>query len=120
MDEQPTMKFRFQPMAPSGQRVLGPLEQKIMDISWEKGGAVTVAHVHRFLRISSDIAYTTVMTTMSRMAKKGLLEQDRSENSYLYSPVFPTRNDFLKYVARTIVDAMKEEGLLEYVSMHPA
>ena len=55
--------------------LLGPLEQDVMDVVWRLGDA-TVRDVHDELAGSREIAYTTVMTTMARLARKGLLQRD--------------------------------------------
>ncbi|MDX1509961.1 MAG: BlaI/MecI/CopY family transcriptional regulator [Nitriliruptorales bacterium] len=64
--------------------ILGPLEQDVMDAVWQLGPA-TVRDVHEQLARSRKIAYTTVMTTMSRLAAKGLLAKDSSGLAHVYS-----------------------------------
>jgi len=53
---------------------LGPLEGEVHRLSREEG-ATGVAEVHRSLLASREIAYTTVMTVMTRLAAKGVLER---------------------------------------------
>jgi predicted transcriptional regulator len=65
--------------------LLGPLEQDVMDVVWRLGEA-TVRDVHEELAGSRTIAYTTVMTTMSRLARKGLLVRDTADLAYRYHP----------------------------------
>src|SRR5215210_4417015 len=65
------IKFRFNPSQGKAEKILGPLEAAIMDVVWDQG-TTTVSRVHRALRDSRDVAYTTIMTTMSRLAKKRL------------------------------------------------
>jgi predicted transcriptional regulator len=98
------IKFRFNPSSSKSKKVLGPLEGDIMEIVWDQGPS-TVATVHKALREHKDIAYTTVMTTMSRLAKKNLLHQDRSAASYIYSAAL-TKTDFDKYVIGGIIRAL--------------
>lgn len=64
--------------------VLGPLEYAVMDAVWELGEC-TVREVHNRLQQSRKIAYTTVMTTMTRLAAKGLLQRDTSDLAHRYS-----------------------------------
>jgi predicted transcriptional regulator len=80
------LRFRFSPMKDGLVKVLGPLETEIMQILW-KEGASTVKKVHRKLAQQRDIAYTTVMTTMSRLADKGMLQRERDGLAYVYTPV---------------------------------
>lgn len=48
--------------------------------------AATVRQVHDALGSTRDIAYTTVMTVLDRLAKKGAVEQIRDGRAYLYRP----------------------------------
>ncbi len=48
--------------------------------------AATVRQVHDALSGSREIAYTTVMTVLDRLAKKGAVEQLRDGRAYLYRP----------------------------------
>ncbi len=101
------IKFRFNPSSTRSKKVLGPLEAEIMDVIWEQGPS-TVAAVHRVLRNRKDIAYTTVMTTMSRLAKKKLLIQDTSSSSYVYTPAI-SREDFERYVCTWVIKGLLED-----------
>src|SRR3954447_23296396 len=62
---------------------LGPLEVTVMEILWTHGenNVRDVAD-----RLSRPLAYTTVMTTLDRLYKKGLLARRKSERAFLYSP----------------------------------
>lgn len=62
---------------------LGPLEIAVMEILWEHGES-NVHDVSEKLR--RPLAYTTVMTTLDRLYKKGLLGRHKSERAFLYSP----------------------------------
>jgi len=65
--------------------LLGPLEQDVMDVVWSLGDA-TVRDVHEQLAAGRKIAYTTVMTTMSRLAAKGMLAKDATGLAHRYRP----------------------------------
>lgn len=62
---------------------LGPLEAEVMRLVWEMG-EVQVEEVHAVLQRDREIAYTTVMTVMSRLAAKGLLHRRKQGRAYLY------------------------------------
>ncbi len=66
--------------------LLGPLEQDVMDVVWRLRDT-TVRDVHAELAASREIAYTTVMTTMARLARKGILLRDTSDLAHRYRPV---------------------------------
>lgn len=65
---------------------LGTLEQLVMDVIWQQG-CVTVRCVYVALSEQRDIAYTTVMTTMDRLTKKGLLERTKIGKAYEYQAI---------------------------------
>ena len=62
---------------------LGHLEITVMEILWKRGESNVHDVVHQLNR---PLAYTTVMTTLDRLYKKGMLERRKSERAFLYSP----------------------------------
>lgn len=64
---------------------LGELEADIMSVVWKLGSA-SVKDVFEQLYPEKRLAYTTIMTVMSRLANKGVLKQDRSGTAYIYTP----------------------------------
>ena len=64
-------------------RNAGQLQNEIMELIWKRG-EVSVRDIHAVLARSRPIAYTTVMTVMSRLAERELLQRRRSGSSYLY------------------------------------
>lgn len=100
-------QFRFTPSAESHTRVLGPLESEIMDVIWRRGPS-TVSQVHKEIRSKKEIAYTTVMTTLTRLARKNILEQDTSGLSYIYSARFD-KEAFDRYVVKGVVEALMSD-----------
>ena len=64
---------------------LGELEASVMQIVWQHKKA-TVKDVFMELYPKRRLAYTTIMTVMRRLAEKGVLEQDKSTKTYLYTP----------------------------------
>jgi predicted transcriptional regulator len=61
---------------------LGPLEISLMEILWTRGCG-NVRDVIDWL--GRPLAYTTVMTTLDRLYKKGLLKRQKSERAFVYS-----------------------------------
>jgi predicted transcriptional regulator len=53
-----------------------------MEAIWSQGGQVRVRDIHERFQA---LAYTTVMTTMDRLYKKGLLERRKEGRAFLYS-----------------------------------
>src|SRR5271156_4928947 len=69
---------------------LGPLEFDVMEAIWTFGTSNVRDVVGRLER---KLAYTTVMTTLDRLFKKGLLEREMTDRAFVYSPRF-TREDW--------------------------
>lgn len=63
-------------------RKFGELELKILNILWEKKQA-TVLDVQR--KLGENCAYTTVMTVLSRLFGKGVVDRVKEGKNYLYT-----------------------------------
>ncbi|MEO8368353.1 MAG: BlaI/MecI/CopY family transcriptional regulator [Candidatus Solibacter sp.] len=74
----------------AGPQPLGPLEVTVMEIMWTHGENNVRDVVDRLKR---PLAYTTVMTTLDRLFKKGLLDLRKSERAFIYSPIL-TRDEW--------------------------
>lgn len=81
--------------------LLGPLEAEVMEVMWEKGQA-TVREVLNSLRSRRAIAYTTVMTVMTNLAAKELLERVLQGKAYCYT-VALSQEEFLARAAQEAV-----------------
>jgi predicted transcriptional regulator len=64
------------------QLLLGPLEVRVMEVLWAAGECSVRDVVEQLDR---KLAYTTVMTTLDRLFKKGLLDRQKSERAFLYT-----------------------------------
>jgi predicted transcriptional regulator len=62
---------------------LGPLESKVLELLWSHDRAVTVRDVHGAL---PELAYTTLMTTLDRLYRKGVLIRRRQGRAFAYEP----------------------------------
>jgi predicted transcriptional regulator len=60
---------------------LGPLEQRLMEAVWARGSATVRELVEGGY---DDLAYTTVMTTLDRLFKKGLLTRSEEGRAFRY------------------------------------
>jgi predicted transcriptional regulator len=63
--------------------VLGPLERQVLDVLWGNGRPVTVRHV---LPAFPELAYTTLMTTLDRLYRKGVLVRRLRGRAFVYEP----------------------------------
>jgi predicted transcriptional regulator len=79
----------------SGERLsrkdFGPLESEVMDVVWQAGRPVAVREVIDDLNgsRSEPLAYTTVMTVMSRLADKNVLSRRKEGRGYAYEANAP-------------------------------
>ena len=79
-------------------KIMGDLEAEVMECVWDLGSA-SVKDVHGCLLERREIAYTTVMTVMSRLAAKGLLVSHQVGRAYIYEAA-AQREDFCAGVVR--------------------
>lgn len=63
---------------------MGELEGAVMDVLWEAGGWLTPREVRDALGPERDLAYTTVMTVLARLWRKGHLERERRGRAFSY------------------------------------
>ena len=103
------MKHIFQFRAASTQ--LGPLEQRLLEGLWERGDCTVRELVDT---MCSDLAYTTVMTTLDRLFKKNLLTRKVEGRAFRYTPKY-TREQMQREVAgeafRQLLDASPVSSL---------
>ncbi|HYB33159.1 MAG TPA: BlaI/MecI/CopY family transcriptional regulator [Steroidobacteraceae bacterium] len=62
---------------------LGPLETKLLELLWTQQRAVTVRHLRLALPAR---AYTTIMTTLDRLYRKGLVRRRKEGRAFAYEP----------------------------------
>lgn len=82
--------------------LLGPLETEVMEAVWQLGDT-TVRDVHAHLEPGRSLAYTTIMTTMARLAAKGLLERDTTGLAHRYRPAL-SREEYARTTVTSVVD----------------
>lgn len=102
--------IRIRPEKEGIRASLFDLEADIMEVVWSKGWETfAVADVHRVLERDRDIAYTTVMTVVTRLHEKELLERERDGRRYVYRPRM-TRDEFLREMTREVLESLSDFG----------
>jgi len=86
---------------------LGPLETAVMDRLWKRRTA-TVRDIVDDLGKSRSLAYTTVMTIMTRLHAKGLLLRERDGKTYVYRPAF-SRDEHRARLSHDLVRGLVDE-----------
>lgn len=100
--------FRFTTLRSGMAKALGSLEAEIMELIWAERKPITVAEVHERLTRRRPVAYTTVMTVMTRLADKGLLNRMRSGIAYVYTPAM-TKQEFISSMVKSVIDGLLED-----------
>jgi predicted transcriptional regulator len=68
-------------------RALGDLEEQVMRRVWARGQLVTVRDIVTDLQHDRQVAYTTVMTVMGNLHRKGWLARHADGRAYRYRPL---------------------------------
>jgi BlaI family penicillinase repressor len=101
--------------------ILTPQELRIMKVIWERGGA-NVKEICDVLSRRRETAYTTVLTFVNILERKGVLERRRQGRRYFYRPIFTKpqaiRNQVDDLLSRYFENNPKKllETLVEYKS----
>ena len=83
---------------------LGDLESAVMQILWASESHLSVREVHEALT-DRDLAYTTVMTVLDRLAKKGLADRQREGRAWRYT-ARASREELTAQVLRTTLGGL--------------
>ena len=84
------------------QTAFGALEREVLGILWADS-RLAVRDVQARLR--RDAAYTTVMTTLDRLYKKGVLTRVQSGRAFVYSPAV-TREQLQASIASSVLTGL--------------
>lgn len=100
--------FTFDPQKKGLRKILGDLEADVMEAMWARGRA-TVHDIHeRLTAADRELAYTTVMTVMSRLAEKGLLERQKDGAAYVYRPA-ASKEEFTRRTVGTVLSELLDD-----------
>jgi len=66
---------------------LGDLERSVMDVLWDSDGWLTAREVAARLHHERDLAYTTVLTVLERLERKGFVQRQRAARAHRYLAV---------------------------------
>ncbi|MFT6564826.1 MAG: putative transcriptional regulator [Actinomycetes bacterium] len=85
---------------------LGELESEVMRCLWERAEPMAVRDVLDALNRDRALAYTTVMTVLDNVYRKGMVTREREGRSYIYSVAFSQN----VYAGKLIADAAEQAG----------
>jgi len=92
---------------------LGELQLQVMEVVWRLGQA-TVADAHEALSAERKIAYTTVLTTLRALERRGMVTHETVGKAYLYRPAV-SREQYAEDSVDRLVDDLfggRQEKLL--------
>lgn len=93
-----------------------PLELECLKVLWRRGEA-SVKDVREGLTATRNLAYTTVMTVLDRLARKGGVARKKVGRSFVYAPVL-SKDGLRRLAVRDLVDSFfegSEDALLAYL-----
>jgi predicted transcriptional regulator len=93
-----------------------PLELECLKVLWALGEG-NVRQVRQALAPNRDLAYTTVMTVLERLARKGAVTRRKAGRSFTYVPVL-SREALRRLAIRELVDCYfggSERELIAYL-----
>ncbi|CAM5278603.1 hypothetical protein SXANM310S_03069 [Streptomyces xanthochromogenes] len=93
---------RGEEAAGSGRRARGALESDVLAALWAADGPLTARQVLE--RLPGELAYTTVLTILSRLYDKAVLVRHREGRGYAYAPV----RDEASHTARRMRSVLEE------------
>lgn len=103
------INIRFKPGNLGLTKVLGSLEKVIMTVLWKKD-EFSGRGIFEEIRRTREVAYTTILTVVSRLVKKGLIKKEKRDNIFIFSPCC-TKRKFSEYVSKEVI-----RGLLKLSS----
>ena len=93
---------------------LGDLERAVMDHLWASRDPQTVRQVHEALSAQRDLAYTTIMTVLQRLAKKNLVAQHRDDRAHRNAPMHG-RDELVDALDQAADSGSREAALVHFV-----
>jgi predicted transcriptional regulator len=97
----------FRPNKKGFEKILGELENEIMEIVWQRGEA-NVRDVFEDLNQKRPLAYTTVLSTMRNLNRKGFLRRSKSGVAHLYSASC-SRDEMARLVVNEVVNGLMDD-----------
>ena len=97
-------------VAAAGRRAAGELEAAVLAVLQGAGAPLSPGEVRE--RIGGPLAYTTVVTILSRLHAKGVLERHKAGRAYLYSPVADEPGLAARRMARVLDGETDREAVL--------
>lgn len=86
----------------------GGLESLVLGVLWDQG-PLTTPEVHARIGQPRQLAYTTILTVLQRLMKKGLVTRDGGGRSHVYRPSI-SRTQHTEAQARRLAETLLDLG----------
>lgn len=90
---------------------VGRLQIQCLHVLW-RDGALTIDQLHRSINMVrfdrgdlKPLAYTTILTVMRNLARRGLVTQDRARRSHVFKAV-QTRDEYRRQATENFVETV--------------
>jgi predicted transcriptional regulator len=95
-------------------RRFGELEAAVMECLWARPEPASVRDVLGQLDTGKQLAYTTVMTVLDNLHRKGVVHREMAGRAWLYQPAFSRE----EHTARMLRDVLGSSGDRQAALMH--
>jgi len=92
---------------------LGELERAAMEVVWAAGEPVPARHVAERLA-DRGLAYTTWLTVLGRLERKGLLQRSRDSRAHTYTPLASREDHIAVLMQQALGQADDREAALQH------
>lgn len=99
---------------------LGELEAQILDIVWDLEPPVSTTQVFKVMYPRRELSYSTIMLTMAKLARKGILSQERTGDKktdpFVYQPNITREQmgiSLLNSVSQRVLGKPLNEGIVD-------
>ena len=96
----------FKPHKAGLGRVLGDIEKPVMDVLWDRD-EVTGREVFEEVGRGRPLAFTTILTVLDRLLKKGLIRRTKRGRLFVYTAAM-SRNDFVRQVSHEVLQGIMD------------
>jgi len=94
----------------ASRRAAGELEAEVLAVLQQAGSPLSPGAVRE--RVGGSLAYTTVVTILSRLHAKGVLDRRKSGRAYLYAPIADSPGLAARRMARVLDGETDRETVL--------
>lgn len=84
-----------------------PLEARVLHALWQRNGPASVRDLMPDL---PGVVYTTIMTTLDRLFRKGVLSRQKAGRAFLYSPKLSQTEQLAKITADKLAVLLPPAG----------